>query len=91
MKVKQKKKFSVLVVMVGIVLLVYLLLLIGLPTVGCVGSGGRVSITKECKTTDIFSNNCGVGACEPKYSVNKLSCQCWPGCFNGIKCINYKF
>ncbi|HWS48987.1 MAG TPA: hypothetical protein VN174_02985 [Candidatus Methanoperedens sp.] len=87
MRTKSKIKVNVLLTVVGVVVVIFILFFIGLPAAGCVGSGGRVSITSECKSTSIFSNNCGYGACEPKYRVNKLSCQCWPGCFDGSKCV----
>lgn len=75
----------------GVVILVYLIFFVGAPAMGCMGSGGKVKITSECKASGIFSNNCELGACAPKYRANKLTCQCYSGCFNGTKCVKSKF
>lgn len=89
MRLKTIKIFGILTVIVGIMLFGYFILFIGRPAVGCVVSGGKVMITRECRVSDNFYNSCqGVGACAPEYSVNKLSCQCLFGCFNGSKCEN---
>ncbi len=67
---------------------VYLLIFIIRPSIGCVISGGSITIEEDCAASPQFSNTCnGYSACAPEYRSKKITCSCnQKECFNGYKC-----
>ena len=56
----------------------------------CIDSGGEISISSCCKTTDDFPNLCLIGpcGCSPDNSQKIKVCDCGSGkCFDGNKCV----
>jgi len=56
----------------------------------CLDSGGTVSTTSCCKTSNDFPNSCLIGACgcSPTDSHEVKTCNCVEGkCFNGTECV----
>jgi hypothetical protein len=89
MKLKFKKIYIILAVIVGSGMLLYFLFFIGRPSIECFVSGGNVVVSEECRESDNFKNSClGDGACAPQYRTKKIICQCQSNlCFNGTKCV----
>jgi hypothetical protein len=57
---------------------------------GCLNSGGTVSVSSCCKSSNDFPNSCLIGACgcSPTDSHQVKTCDCGEGkCFDGEKCL----
>jgi len=55
----------------------------------CIDSGGTVTTSQCCTSTNDFPDDCAIGACgcAPEYSHEVKVCNCGEGkCFSGFKC-----
>lgn len=57
----------------------------------CLASGGRISTSLCCASSEDFPSSCLIGACgcSPNNSKAVMICECGNGeCFDGEKCVN---